>query len=350
MFCMRKTGCLLALLVLMAAWGPQAVAQENGKQQLFADLGTCKLVSGQQIQNCRLGYRTWGKLNAERTNAILWPTWFSGISSDIAMFLGPNGVVDTGKYYVVVIDALANGVSSAPSNSTTQHGPDFPAVTIQDMVNAEHRLATETLHLTHVHAVMGMSMGGMQAFEWMVDYPQFMDVAIPIIGSPKLTGFDLALWRVEEDMIKGDPAWQGGRYTKSPALGAVQVVHQMHLGTPEKFAHDHPPEKFETDYDSYFTKGILPFDANDWIAQLEAMIHQDIAHGGSLDDAAARVKARVLVVVSATDMMVNPKPAEDFAAKMGAKALVLGSDCGHGATTCETARMVDAVTNILDAK
>jgi pimeloyl-ACP methyl ester carboxylesterase len=147
------------------------------------------------------------------------------------------------------------------------------------MVDAEYRLATETLGLKHLRAVMGISMGGMQTFEWMVDYPDFMDEAIPIVGSPRLTGYDLLLWHTEEDALRSDPAWQNGHYTPRPPLGAVEAVHQMNLTTPANYARAHPPEKFAADYAAYFTKGILPFDANDWLYQLEAMIHHDAAHG-----------------------------------------------------------------------
>jgi homoserine O-acetyltransferase len=349
---MRKTHhrFLLAILLSLAAITvPAQQASMDGKQQ-YAALGTCNLVSGKQITGCFIGYRTWGKLNAQHSNAILFPTWFSGRSSNIAPSVGAESLVDPSKYFLIVVDALGDGVSSSPSTSTTQHGREFPAITIKDMVNAEYRLALEALHLTHLHAVMGISMGGMQTFEWMVDYPDFMDVAIPIVGSPRLTGYDLLLWYNEESALKSDPAWQGGRYTKSPPLGAVQAIHQMNLTTPADYARIHPPDKFLSDYVGYLTTGVLPFDANDWLAQLDAMIHHDVARGGKIEDAAKRVKAKVLVVAAAQDHMVNPKPALDFAALIGARTLVLDSDCGHLSNTCKAGIMNPAVRAFLDGK
>jgi homoserine O-acetyltransferase len=341
---------VLAVLLSLAALAGRAQQPSMDGQQQFADLGTCKLSSGQQITGCFIGYRTWGTLNAQRSNAILFPTWFSGRSSNIAPSVGAENLVDPSKYFLIVVDALGDGVSSSPSTSTTQHGLRFPAITIKDMVNAEYRLATEALHLTHLHAVMGISMGGMQTFEWIVNYPDFMDVAIPIVGSPRLTGYDLLLWHTEESALKTDPAWHEGRYKKSPPLGAVQAIHQMNLTTPANYARAHPPEKFLADYVEYLTNGVLPFDANDWLAQLDAMIHHDVARGGKMEDAAKRVKAKVLVVAAAQDHMVNPQPALDFAALIGAKTLVLDSDCGHLSNTCKADVMNPAVREFLDEK
>jgi homoserine O-acetyltransferase len=140
-----KTPVAAALrLLAVLALAPLAASTQQGQQQ-FADLGTCKLVSGRQIDNCRLGYRTWGALNADRSNAVLFPTWFSGTSANLNDAVSANSLVDPAKYFVILVDALGDGVSTSPSNSTTQHGPDFPSIKIQDMVNAEYRLATETL-------------------------------------------------------------------------------------------------------------------------------------------------------------------------------------------------------------
>jgi homoserine O-acetyltransferase len=336
---------LLAILAL----APLTAGAQQGQQQ-FASLGVCKLVSGRQIDNCRLGYRTWGALNANRSNAVLFPTWFSGVSANLADAIRPTGLVDPTKYFVIAVDALGDGVSSSPSNSATQHGPDFPAFTAQDMVNAEYRLVTETLGLKHLHAVMGVSMGGQQTFEWMVDYPDFMDAAIPIVGSPHPDSRDLLLYRADADAVRSDPAWQQGRYRQPIAAPVAELIWQLNLTTPANYLRTHSVEQFNTDYANAHAKGIQPFDANDWLAQLDAIDHLDVAHGGSMEDAAKRVKARVLIVNSAQDHMVSPDPGLNFAKLIGAKAIVLQSDCGHLAPGCEAATLNPAVRAFLDGK
>jgi homoserine O-acetyltransferase len=350
---MRKPARLFValLLTLFGIAGPAICQTQQSApdgQLQFADLGTCKLASGRQIENCRLGYRTWGKLNPDRSNAVLFPSWFSGNSESLSGAVGPGGLVDPAKYFVITVDALGDGVSSSPSNSTAQHGPDFPAFTLQDMVNAEHRLATETLGLKHLRAVMGISMGGQQTFEWMVDYPGFMDVAIPIVGSPRPNSRDLLLYDEDAEAVRSDPAWNHGRYSQPPAAGVAQMIWELNLTTPENYARTHPRDKFQTEYEQMMSKGILPFDANDWLAQLDAIVHLDVAHGGSMEKAAQRVKARVLVVSAAQDHMVNPEPALKFAKSIGAKTFILEGDCGHIATGCEATALNPVVRAFLD--
>jgi homoserine O-acetyltransferase len=344
---MKKLAALQALFLSTLLCFAQPPSQD-GRQQI-ADLGICHLVSGKQIDDCRLGYRTWGTLNSARSNAVLIPTWFSGTSANWFDAIGPKGLVDPARYFVVVIDALADGVSSSPSNSPTQHGPAFPPITIQDMVNAAHRLVTETLHLNHVHAVMGISMGGFQTFEWMVDYPDFMDDAIPIVGSPRPNSRDRLLSLSDIDAVKSDPAFDQGNYKQRPPVPEAQLIWQLNLTSPAQFARTHPPDVFDRDYAKWEATGILPFDANDWVTQLEACLNQDIGHGASLEVAAKRVRAKVLIVPSAQDHMVNPESALNFAKLIGAKIFELEGDCGHLATGCESARLNPAVRAFLDA-
>jgi len=318
-----------------------------GSPQQFADLGELKLESGAVIHGCKLGYRTLGTLNAAKSNAIVFPTWFTGTSADLLRVFGPQGYIDTESYFFILVDALGDGVSCSPSNSASQHGIDFPEFTIRDMVESEHRLVTEALGLKHVHAVMGGSMGGMQTFQWIVSYPEFMDVAIPIVGSPRLTSYDKMLWRSEEAAMLADPAYAGGRYDGNPKMPVVQLIHNMNLTTPE-FRVQHTPL---TEFESFFaaTEGTTngAFDANDWLWQIHAMLSQDIGKGSSLEAAAARIKARVLLVNARQDHMVNPIPAIAFAPLIHAKLLVLEGDCGHLAPGCEADKVRPAITEAL---
>src|SRR5579871_1479294 len=97
----------------------------------FAELSDFKLESGEVLHDCRIGYRTFGTLNSSKSNAILFPTWALGTTEQLmANVGGPGSLVDSNKYYVILVDALANGVSSSPSNSKLQPRMKFPKVTI----------------------------------------------------------------------------------------------------------------------------------------------------------------------------------------------------------------------------
>jgi homoserine O-acetyltransferase len=328
----------LLLLAYPTARANAQGAPSEGAQQ-FAELGDLKLQRGGVIQDFRLGYRTLGKLDAQKSNAILWPTWLGGKSQDLLQFLGPGKVVDTTRYFVVLIDAIGDGVSTSPSNSKKQPLMSFPAFSIRDMVEAEHRLTTEVLHLAHVHAIMGISMGGMQTFEWVLTYPNFMDLAIPLAGSPQSTSFDRLLWTAQIDAIELDPVWNNGHPTGSlaRAFAVSEEIGQMNLTSPAyRVAHT-----AARDFDSYLAElkkrangdGGL---ASNQIRQRQAIISLDIPGelGLPLADAAKKVRAKLLVIVSPQDHMVNPIPAQQFAAAIAAPVITLDSPCGHISLEC----------------
>jgi homoserine O-acetyltransferase len=315
--------------------------------QQYANMGDLKLENGSVIHDCKIGYRTMGTLNAAKSNAVLIPTWFTGRSSEVVMGLGPGSYIDSAKYFVIAVDSLGNGVSCSPSNSATQHGTDFPQFSIQDMVYSQYRLVTEMLHLQHLHAVMGISMGGLQTFQWMVSYPEFMDLAIPIAGTPQMSSYDLLLWNTELKALESDPAYKNGRYTQTPPLSLVALIHNMNLSTPDFRANHTTREGFQQYFDNITTEGDRFFDANDYLRLLQALIGHDIAHGGSLYDAAGKVKAKVLIVNATQDHMVNPLPVLGFAKLIHAQTLLLDSDCGHMAPGCESAKMNPVVAEFL---
>jgi homoserine O-acetyltransferase len=163
-----------------------------GAQELkFANLGALKLESGEDLKDCRLGYRSFGKLNEDGSNSIVMLTWFNRKTKDMASAVGVDKLIDPAQHFVVLIDALGNGVSTSPSNSATQPKNKFPHITMRGMVAAEYFLLTKELQLGHVHAAIGESMGGMQTYQWAASYPSFMDEPIPIIGTPQQSSYDI---------------------------------------------------------------------------------------------------------------------------------------------------------------
>ena len=332
----------LTLLCLSAA--PVALAQDLK----FAELGDFKLESGAVIRDCRIGYRTFGKLAGDKSNAIVFTTWASGTTEQAKSSIGPGNLMDTDKYFVVAIDALANGVSSSPSNSKQQPRMSFPGFTLRDTVNTQHELLVKVLHLSHVKAVMGISMGGMQTFQWMVSYPDFMDQAIPIVGSPRLAPYDLLLWQAQIDAIMNDRGWNDGNYSTNPARAPEYEFGALLLTTPDHYNKEMTRQKvFEQLEKSRQSSG---FDANDKIRQVQAMMSLDVSEpfGGEMVRAAAAVKAKVFVIVAKLDHVVTPGPAREFAPLVKANFLELESDCGHLATSCESQKLRAAVKEFLD--
>lgn len=335
--------CVVIVVLLLSAL---STGQTQELQSVH--LGECRLVSGEAIQDCRIGYRTVGTLDERKSNAILFPSWFSGRSEDLLQYIGPGKLVDSAKYFVIAVDAFGDGVSSSPSNSAQQPRLRFPRFTIRDMVNAQHRLLTEKLGITRLHAVIGLSMGGMQAFEWAVAYPDFMDKVIPVVGTPRLTSYDLILWQAYLDAIEANPAWQHGEYTSPLPMRTLAELVALTLTSPEEVVHTTGREQVGDLLSRYETR-MATFDVNDRYRQLQAMMAHDIsrAFGGAMEHAAAAVRAKLLVIVARQDHTVNPQPAEEFARLSGARLLDLSGDCGHLATRCERDKLVAAVASFL---
>src|SRR5216683_2869669 len=110
---MKPTFLTLAFLALAALAAPSTPAQE----QKFADLGDFKLVNGEVIRDCKIGYRTFGKMNADKSNVVVFPTWAGGTTEELTADVGPKGMINDADYFVILLDAFSNGVSSSPSNS-----------------------------------------------------------------------------------------------------------------------------------------------------------------------------------------------------------------------------------------
>jgi homoserine O-acetyltransferase len=317
----------------------------DGVQQV-ADIGDLPLANGQVLRGCRVGYRTFGKLDASGSNAVLFPTWFGGTTGDLVSAIGPGKLVDSSRYYVITVDALANGTSSSPSNSPTQKRMRFPEIGIRDMVESQRALLARVLHVAHLRAVVGISMGGMQALQWAASHPELVDRVVSIVGSPQLGAYDLLLWQAELDATFADAGWKGGDYTTEPALRAVHEMHLLGLSTPARFNRTTTRQALGAEVARISAR---TFAAVDRVRQLQAMMAHDVAapFGGSLAKAGAAMKVPLLVVVDTRDQMVTPGPALELAAAAKARVLELDSDCGHLVPGCEGARIATAIAEFL---
>lgn len=324
-------------------------AQKTPERQRLAKLGDFKLESGQVIKDCRIGYRTYGKLNSAKSNTILFPSWFGGTAKDVE-YTEPWKAIDTAKYYLIIADALGDGESSSPSNSLLQQGPHFPHFTVRDMVESQYRLLINKLGIVHIHAVMGISMGGIQTFQWAVSHPNFMDVLIPIVGSPRPSSYDLMGYNIYRRVIEEDPGFNHGNYKVNPIIVPAVMLSEFGATTPE-----HKVKTMSRDSFAVWMKKVQTTknrDWNDYLYQTIAVIGHDISKpfGGSMKEAAKHVKAKMLIISSKQDHMVNPIPAIEFSKMLPAKLILIDSDRGHVAPDFNEPAMQTAIVVALEGE
>lgn len=305
----------------------------------FALLGDFQLGSGESIKDCKIGYRTYGTLNAEKSNVILIPTWFTGTSEQSKSAV--RNMIDSTRFYIVLVDALGNGVSSSPSNSQKQKDKKFPKFTIQDMVNSQYKMLTENLKINHLYAIMGVSMGGMQTLQWATYYPNFMDKVVSIVGTPKQSFNDLLLWQAELQPIEGAK----NKKEEIKAMQIVGLVHALNLSSPSN------RNTQKVDFYSFAEKtksDMTKLSAQNWAAQIRAMMAHDIYVMTAKSQIKEKMKAKTLIVYSLQDMMVNPQASMELADILQSERLELKGNCGHLAPSCEGAEVMKAVQTFLN--
>jgi homoserine O-acetyltransferase/O-succinyltransferase len=321
------------LIVILSLWINYCFAQSDLH---LVNIGDFKTTEGEIIKNCKIGYQTLGKLNTDKSNVVLFPTFFTGTSSGLLDLT--SILVDTTGLYIIMVDALTNGVSSSPSNT-----PAFPIVSIRDMVNSQYDLLVNHLNIDHLFAVMGFSMGGMQTFEWLVAYPEFMDKAIPMNGTPKQSSFDLFVGQTQADLITEAGS---NEHNVDFAMKRVYDILNMNLYTPSFLARTVSPDNINA---YRFGKYAQMMNSKDYLAGLNAMIQHDIYKSSNinLDNIKNVVKADILVIISQQDHLVNPISSIAFSKAFGCGLLELTSDCGHTAPFCESEKVKEAISSFL---
>lgn len=311
---MRKTANAAATLAVVFAAGVAfAHTPEQPAHRHYAE-GDLKLESGDVIKDFSISYVTHGTLNASKSNAVLVVTAIAGNHHRIDFMIGPGKALDPDRYFIIATDAIANGLSTSPSNSTTQPRMSFPRFTIRDMVSSQHRLVTEKFGIDHLVAVVGPSMGGMQVLQWGVSHPGMMDGLVAMVPLAKTPAWSVAVMETTRRAIMLDPAWNGGNYTAVPEKGVRlwrDILNLLSARTPDMYE-----EQFKdgTDVVPWMTAqedGVLKaFDANDWIYQTWAYETHDVGttsgFGGDTTKALASIQARTLILTGTKDLL-NPE-------------------------------------------
>ena len=343
---------------------------------LFAD--GMALDCGVHLPSLAVAYRTYGTLNAARTNAVLVCHALTGdqyvaethpITGKEGWWgavVGPGRPLDTNRFFVICANVLGGCMGSTGPRSPRDAlgaawGIDFPPVTIRDMVRAQKRLI-EHLGIDRLFAVIGGSMGGMQVLQWAADYPEAVFAALPIASAAYHSAQNIAFHEVGRQAIFADPDWQGGRYWQTdriPARGlavARMCAHITYLSEEalaRKFGRrlqDAPKSAGEAitlfgdmfEVESYLhhqgSTFVHRFDANSYLTITRAMDYFDLAadHGGDLTAAFRGTRTRFLLVSFSSDWLFPTAESRAIARALnraGANVsfVEIGSDKGHDA-------------------
>ena len=331
------------------------------------------LKSGEVLKEYSLAYETYGVLNANGSNAVLICHARSGSHHAAGYYsetdtkpgwwdtmIGPGKPIDTNRLFVVSANNIggcdgSTGPSSISQSSGKPWGSLFPQVTVEDWVETQKRLA-ESLGIAHWAAVIGGSLGGMQALEWSVRYPSWLSHCVVLAAAPGLTAQNIAFNEIARQAIFSDPQWLQGDYALSetvPEKGmalARMVGHLTYMSADkmsDRFGRELRQGSFEPDDDepifqveSYLryqgSQFAGRFDANTYVIMTRALDRFDLAsHGqGDLSEALARATAEFLVVSFSSDWRFAPSRSQEIANALLASGkrvtyADIESDAGH---------------------
>jgi len=361
---------LLAALPLASLMAAAAQAQDDPlktKRDTFA-IKNFRLESGTVMPEVTIAYETYGTLAPDGRNAVLLTHGYTsgqhmagrsganGAEGSWDGLVGPGKAIDTDRLFVVSSNMLGSSFGStnpAFANPATgkPYGPDFPDITLVDIVNAQKALL-EGLGVKHLVAVAGPSFGGYQTFQWGVTHPDFMDGLVAVVSAPKGSGGEAAVKSLIDQLAK-DPNWNGGWYYDK---GGIQtVLTDMRVATLKRYGIDEQlaakfPDKAarEAEIRKRAESWSTVFDGNSLVALRKASVRFDA------EKDMAKMKAKVLYVLSRTDKLFPPSIAPDVMAKLKAAGVTadyfeIDSDFGHSASGLDAAKWAPRLRTFMAA-
>lgn len=303
-------------------------------EQKYSFIGNLSLSNGDTLYDCKVGFRTFGKLNSEKSNAIVFCTWYMGFSEDLIELIGEKSFIDSNKYFVIAIDALGNGESTSPSNYNKLPANNFPEISIKDMVNSQYKMITKEFGIKSLFGIIGGSMGGMQVFEWISSYPNFIKKAVIYVGSPRLSSYDRLIFTIQKKIIE-----DGTKYNVSEIdqTQLYSMVFSLVLRSPEHINKNIEFKDFSNYISSFRNDTISNSRFQNLKSQLQAMIKHDIWSGKdeNVCSITEKINSELFIIVAENDLTINPEAAIKFSEITKSKLLILKNDCGHLAPGCE---------------
>ncbi len=332
----------LSLLFTQTAWAELLVDKKAFTTTNFATVG------GEVIPEVTVGWESYGHLNAAKDNVILITHFFSGNSHAAGKYspedpapgywdaiIGPGKAIDTDKYFVISSDTLVNAFPGLPHVITTgpasinphtgkTYGLDFPVVTIRDFVNVQHELLA-SLGITKLHAVIGPSMGSLQAIEWAAAYPDMVERMVSVIGAGAMDAWTIMALEHWARPIKADPNWNQGNYyegekpltglTSTLAMITQQAMHPVSMNMRAPKPEVLPEAGLASVTNSLPTLDFLfessaaraPLaDANHILYLVRANQLFIAGHDTDLATGLAKIKAKTLFLPAKGDLLLQP--------------------------------------------
>ena len=299
---------VLALLLSCLFGGVTAVDYPT-PSEADAVLQHFQFASGQSVPELRIHYRTLGKpvrdASGRLVNAVLILHGTGGSGANFIRpefageLFGAGQLLDASRYFLIMPDGIGHGGSSKPSDGLRTK---FPRYGYRDMIEAQYRLLTETLHVDHLRLVMGTSMGGMHTWLWGEVHPGFMDALMPLASLPReISGRNRVFRRTIIDAIRRDPEWKHGEYTSQPPSLRIaeSMLFFMRSNPVLRQAQMPTLAKADAELDAALDAAVARDDANDLLYAVEAS--EDYNPGPALET----IRAPLLAVNSADDL-INP--------------------------------------------
>ncbi|KNG85138.1 homoserine acetyltransferase family protein [Aspergillus nomiae NRRL 13137] len=295
-------------------------------------LGDWELQSGEKLIDASIAYKTFGD---PKSPAIVYPTWFSGSISDNVWLIGEDKTLNPKTYFIVIPALFGNGQSTSPSNYSASDV--FPTCSFYDNVRAQYTLVTQQLGITHLHAVVGWSMGAAQSYQWATQYPDFMDLVVPFCGSARTSlhnqvflegvkGALLAAKHTPSAVLRDTRSLEAGQASRIwnaqerqiglKALGRVYAG----WGFSQAFYREKLYEtilgykSLEDFMQGFWEKWALSKDPENLLVLLQTWQQGNVSnqepYNGDFEKAMASIKAKTLVLPGKTDLYFPPEDSE----------------------------------------